>query len=357
MAEAHFRDLSNLVPGTGLLALHPSASIFVFLSLEVRTEGTAEGRELRDLRGRSRMSNYVAAALEMRGVEGAELELNMALGIGANRFPLEMLAPAEERANTTAETVTRPRSWLDRIFADTAAMRVGVGMVAVEPGVSSHPLTTAGAAFGMKEKEVAVGDTAWTVGVTEAKPKRGGVRAVFTLEDAARLPGLEDALLRDLRMALTEGVDRAIFIGADGGSNNTADITGLTTAAITEVTLTQANKIKADKVLQAFLGMVDGIHAGGLEDLRIITAVGAYTLWGGTIHNSAAENQTVAQFLTASGLSYGGRGDIEDATANGDFGAFIGRGRNIDGAACACVWSAGELIRDPYSGASKGRSR
>ena len=48
------------------------------------------------------------------------------------------------------------------------------------------------------------------------------------------------------------------------------------------------------------------------------------------------------------------RGDIETATTNGKFGAFIGRGRGITGAGVAAVWNAGELIRDPYSGAAKG---
>ena len=48
------------------------------------------------------------------------------------------------------------------------------------------------------------------------------------------------------------------------------------------------------------------------------------------------------------------RGEIETATGNGKFGAFIGRSRGIEGAAVAPVWEAGELIRDPYSGAGKG---
>ena len=56
----------------------------------------------------------------------------------------------------------------------------------------------------------------------------------------------------------------------------------------------------------------------------------------------------------ASGMSWGVRGDIDDATTNGKFGAFVGRGRGIDGAGVAPIWDSAELIRDPYTSAAKG---
>ena len=66
------------------------------------------------------------------------------------------------------------------------------------------------------------------------------------------------------------------------------------------------------------------------------------------------DNMTLAQFLRASGLSWMVRADIDTNTANGDFGAFLGRGRGIEGAGVAAVWGAGELIRDPYTEADSG---
>ena len=150
------------------------------------------------------------------------------------------------------------------------------------------------------------------------------MRLVFSTEDAARIPGLESALTRDLRMALVEGVDRAIFLGDDGANENSADITGLRTASITETTITQANKIKGPETLTAFTGMVDGIHAMGLGDLRVVAAIGAWRLWETTIINSGADNMTLAAFMRGAGLSWSSRGEIEADTANGDFGAFVG---------------------------------
>lgn len=320
-------------------------------------EGDAEDRERAELRRKVKLGGYVAAAVEQRAADGAEAEYNAALGIAGNRFPLDLLAPpVEQRAATDVDTQTMPRRWLDRLFAGTAAERVGVTMESVPAGVASFPVTTAGASAAQRAKSQAAADAAWTIEASELKPTRNAVRLLFNVEDSARIPGLESALTRDLRMALREGVDRAIFLGDAGATGDDADITGLTTAAITETTLTQANKLKGPETLEAFAAMVDGVHAMGFggDDLRIVAAIGAWRLWEQTVINSAADNMTLAAFLRKAGLTWTARGEIETATANGDFAAFVGRGRGIEGAAVAAVWEAGELIRDPYSGASKG---
>ncbi len=325
-------------------------------------EGDAEMRERAELRRKVSLGAYVSAAIEQRSAEGAAAEFNAALGISGNRFPLELLAPpeqraasAEVRATTDVDTMITPRRWLDRLFAGTAAERVGVTMESVPVGSASYPVTTAGASAAQRQRSTdSAADAAWTVGVTEMKPKRNAVRLLFSIEDGARIPGLESALTRDLRMALTEGVDRAIFLGDAGASGTDADITGLQTATITEQTITQNNKILGPGTLAAFTGLVDGIHAMSLSDLKIVAAVGAWRLWENTIINSTADNMTLAAFLRMAGLNWSARGEIETATSNGDFGAFIGRGMGINGAGVAAIWEAGELIRDPYSGAVKG---
>ena len=224
----------------------------------------AHDRELAELRAKVKLTGYVSAALEQRSAAGAEAEYNAAVGIGGNRFPLELLAPperrgAEDRASTAVDTQTVPRTWLDRLFAGTAAMAVGVSMQSVPVGASSHPVTTAGAAAAQRGKSQVAADAAWTIGVTELKPKRNAVRLLFNTEDAARIPGLESALTRDLRMALTEGIDRAIFLGDDTANPNAGDIVGLTTAAgLVDKTISQANKVKGSNVLQVFAELIDG---------------------------------------------------------------------------------------------------
>ena len=69
---------------------------------------------------------------------------------------------------------------------------------------------------------------------------------------------------------------------------------------------------------------------------------------------SSGDYKTHGQLFRQEGYSWRVRGGIETATANGDFGAFIGLGRGIAGAGVAPVWDTARLIRDPYSSASKG---
>ena len=318
-------------------------------------KATRKRRERAELRAKVTLASYVSAAIEQRAADGAAAEYNAALGIAGNRFPLELLAPVETRATTDADTMTAPRRWLDRLFADTAAERVGVTMESVPVGAASYPVTTAGASAAQRARSSdSAADAAWTIGVSELKPKRNAVRLLFSIEDAARIPGLESALTRDLSMALTEGVDRAIFLGDATATGTDSDITGLNTASITETLVTQTNKVLGPGTLAAFTGLVDGIHAMSLSDLKVVAAVGSWRLWEDTIINSVADNQTLGAFLRMAGLTWAARGEIETATDDGDIAAFVGRGMGIDGAGVAAVWEAGELIRDPYSGAAKG---
>ena len=322
---------------------------------ESRNSEDPETRELRELQTKSRVADFVVAAVEQRAVDGASREFSQAVG-AKGRFPLQLLAPAyvEKRASTDADVAANQQEWLDRLFYDTAAMHLGVTMRSAAPGVASVPVTTAGATAAQRGRSEAAADAAWTVGTTEIKPTRNAVRAVFSTEDAARIPGLEDALRRDLAAALMEGIDRAIFIGDDGANENVADIVGFQTAAVTETTITQVNKLKPSETLAMFAAMIDGQHASSTDDLNVVSSVGTNTLWMTTIANAAAENQTLAQFLMASGLSWRARGGIDTNTAAGDFGAFVGLNRGISGAAVSAIWQAADLIRDPYTGAAKG---
>ena len=314
------------------------------------------GTELRELRSKVEFGKYVAAAMTGNGVsDGAEREYNQHLGIADNYFPLALLAGKhEERAARDGDAQASQGTWLDRVFNETAAERVGISFRPVPPGVSAYPVTTAGGSPAQRGRTQAAAESTYTVDVTEMKPARRAVHGIYSIEDDMRLPGLSDAIERDMRLAMLESVDRAVFNGDAGANENVADITGMRTAGIVEVTLTQANKVKADETLKLFLALVDGNHAGTLGDLNVVTSVGANTLWYGRIHNSAADNQTIAQFMMASGLAWMARGSIDANTANGDFGAYVGLGRGIEGAGIAAVWEQGQLIRDPFTGGDSG---
>ena len=325
---------------------------------ETRTETLvdSEGGEYRELRSKVNFARYIQGALTGGGItHGPELELNQHLGIPENHFPLEMLAgPLETRAARDGDAGASQAPWLDRVFDNTAAASVGISFRPVAPGVSAYPVTTAGGGPVQRGRSEAVSESTYTVAVTEIKPARRAVHGIYSIEDNARLPGLADAIQRDMGAAMSETVDRVCFNGDLGANEGGADIVGMKTAGISEKTLTQSAKVKGDELVKAFLAYVDGQYAASLADVRIVSSVGSNQLWGGQVHAATVENQTVAQFMRANGVNWTVRGGIDTNTANGDFGAYIGLGRGIDGAGIAAVWEAAELIRDPYSGAAKG---
>ena len=234
-------------------------------------------------------------------------------------------------------------------------MYAGITFESVAPGEATFPVVTAGASGEQQDRREDTTDAAWTVGSTSLKPKRNSVRAVFSMEDDYRLPGLESALRRDLGAAVMDAVDRAVFLGDSGPSTASYDITGLSTAAgVVAETISQANKVLFPGTMDAFNEFVDGIHASGNEDLMVVAAVGAHRLWCRTIYLAAADGTTMKEALARQGITWKVRGNIETNTADGDFGAFIGRSRGIEGAGVAAVWSEGQLIRDPYSNADTG---
>ena len=197
--------------------------------------------------------------------------------------------------------------------------------------------------------------------MTEIKPTRNSVRAVYSVEDDARLPGLADAIMRDLRAAMVEKIDRTIFVGDDGASEATADIAGLTTATgVAETTLTQAQKVAPADVLGALAAFIDGKHAGSMADVRLVASVGANTLWLSTIAAVGTSLQTLAAFLRENGVEWVTRGEISTTTTASTFAGFVGLGRGISGAGIAPVWNSGQLSRglivDPYTGSAKGET-
>ena len=326
---------------------------------EVATKDTPEGKEYRELRSSVDFGRYVSAAMGGHGVSnGPELELNQHLKIADGYFPMELLAGKPETLETRAlrdgDAGTSQGTWLDRVFHGTAAESIGISFRPVSPGVAAFPVTTAGGAPQQRGRTQAAAERTYTVAVTEIKPARRAVHGIYSIEDDARLPGIASAIERNMRMAMVESVDLAVFNGDAGANEDTADIVGMQTAGITEATLTQANSKKADEVLKFFLTYVDGRYAASLADVRIVTSVGANVLWYGSVHAPTVDNQSIAQFLMASGLTWTTRGGIDAATTNGKFGAYVGLARGVDGAGIAAVWEQGQLIRDPYSGAKSG---
>ena len=183
-------------------------------AVEKRSEvvETSEEKAEVELRSKVDFGKYIGAAMTGTGVtNGAEAELNEHLGLAANQFPMDLLAPVEKRAARDGDADVMARSWVDRVFADSAAMRLGINFESVPPGITAHPVLTAGGSGEQRGRTQVAGEATYSFTVSELKPTRNAVHGVYSTEDHARVPGLSDAILRDMRAGIVEKVDRTIF--------------------------------------------------------------------------------------------------------------------------------------------------
>ena len=340
-----------------------------------RDAGDAEERERQRLRSEASVADFARAAAVGRAPAGASAEYRESLGIpetgrgGGIAIPLELLAPApadEERTETDADTVATAASWLGRIFADAQSTFAGVTRRPVGMGVATFPVQATGPTPAQRARgeAIAAGGLSWTTTSSELKPKRMAVGASFESADALRLPGLEDQLVRDLRAAMVQQSDLALFVGDSGADGTDADLPGFWGQTAFDASgsrrsdLTQAQKILAANWLSTLAGYLDGEAAAAPEDVRLTLAVGAAQVVYGTFGlASNRTEQTIAQILRAQGYQLMTRGGIEGSSADGDDGAVVSLTRGIEGSWVHAVWEAGELVRDVYSDARSGGVR
>jgi len=321
---------------------------------------TPEGVELREMRNRARVGRFVHSALTHRPLDGVEAEIRAAYGVSDGKFPLAMLAPTEARTATSIDTVVNQENmWLDRLFAESAAMYLGVQMLTVGEGVASFPVTTKGGAPAQVDKEATQAASAWTASVIEGKPKRASVVLEYALEDEARLGSaeLEGALIRDAQMSMTEKVDAVVFSGDNSPGTAAQDIAGLNTAAsVGETEIKQANLAKTS-LLGVWAALVDGIHASSVMDMKAVISPAWYTSIVQAIPLDSADTTTLAEWLMRNGVSWQVRAGIAANTDANSFLAYLSRGRGLAGAAVCPIWDAGDLIVDRVSQASSGKVR
>ena len=194
----------------------------------------------------------------------------------------------------------RKRGIVDRtrLFSDTAAMSLGIRIPSVRrPGVAAYPLTlspmrqalSSGRATSRRQRQPLSPQPLPRSAPTRATASMRSIR-LKTMRD---FPGLADSIRRDLSMAMTESIDRAIFLGDAGATPNTQPtLPDCTTAGITELELTQADKSEIRRhVLGILAALIDGKYAASMADIRMVASVGSNTLW----HDAPSPTRTATK--------------------------------------------------------------
>lgn len=204
---------------------------------------TGEGDEIRALQVRSRVAAFVAEVANGSAIAETEpeAELRAAL-LGGNiggAMPLAMLDPARVRpraangqraaVESRADAFTQLAADVDvgamqgsiqgRVFARSAAAWLGVMFGAPDMGDAVYPVLKAGATAERAERGTMVDADAATFAAEAINPGALRARVGFSIEDAARLAGMEEALTMDLNGALQEQLDNQVLNGDGTGAN------------------------------------------------------------------------------------------------------------------------------------------
>ena len=315
---------------------------------------TAEQREKRELRSRSRLHRFISAAISGRGPDGAELEFSQAEGCDG-LVPLSLFgeqrqreqrdatpAPSDANVNKTMAPI------VPAIFDRSVAPWLGVEMPTVPTGIASYPVVSTSLTGGMKAESAAAAESAGAFTVTDADPRRLTGSFRVRREDTAKLSGLEESLRQNLSQVLSNGLDDQLL----NGDNSAPNLNGIL-AQLTDPEAPAANAETFARFAAALASHIDGLYATTPGEVRAL--VGAHTLrrMAGTFATND-DSTSAYQHLMANFGGVRASKRIADPDSNIQQ-AVIRRGNPAgDRVAVAPVWSGLELIRDPYSGAGKG---
>ena len=321
---------------------------------EETTSDDGETVEIRRLESRIELRGYMGAALSGRELDGAESEYHAAIRAEPGVVPWAAIAPrVEERADaaTTGPTThgAQQDTILGRVFARAAATALGVRFVSVPTGDAVYPVLTGGASPSMVAAAGAKDAEAATFAAHSLSPVRLTGAYLFAVEDAAKTVGFEEALRADLSMAISDAIDAQVLTG-NGTAPNVNGFHNELPAASAAGSAAETFSGYA----KALAGGIDGKHADSMGEIAcvvgeetVIHAEGVFTSNG---------EESAASYLMRRCRAFRACANSPAVSSNVQEGVIYRAGGGGD--AVAPMWGAGpRLIRDEFSGASKGQVR
>ena len=332
--------------------------------------GDGESAEVRQLLGRTRLADYMTAAVGGGGIHGAARELNAALGVaeagqsGGAAIPWPMLLPdAGMRSPQAAFTTTTQtdggiieRSILQRLFGPGVADALGVIFDSVPPGRAEWPLLTAGASPAQTAEGTAAADaTAATFSTAVLTPKRLTAEYEISHEAIASIADIEMALRRDIMDAARSKMQDRLINGPTAGAH---EVEGFIAELGTATDLSSAEATAADYGKLHSLA-VDGIHASSEAEVNSVVGDETYQHAAGVY--IAGSGESGSELLSRRSMSCMASTYLPDKASMKQSAILHAGGSNGGGPmmrrdSVSAVWAGAglELVRDPYTQASTG---
>ena len=311
----------------------------------VTPTGDREQRERLEIRGKTGLADFFAAAAGGREVVGAAAEYAQACGVSTlSRLPLAIFPDGqpEVRAVTGGPAIEGPAEpAVPFVFKGSAAESLGILMPAHAPGSVQVPRVVTAPPADTLVKDASAPSTAAVITLDTQSPKRIAGSFEVRVEDLAIFPELETVLGEAIRGSLSNELDEEVFNGAATGLN------GL---------FLQSSDVSVDGSVETFAtgisrfaALVDGEHAYSLADLRSVVGPATYAKFAGLI----SDGVPLSDYLETKLGSFRVSNRMPSLASKGQKGIVT-----LNGGPSKIriyVWSALEIVRDPFSGAGAGK--
>ena len=311
-----------------------------------------ETRERVELRGKTGIGDFLAAAAVGGPVTGAAAEYAAACGVPVvGHLPMAIFAGTapsapEVRAVTTGPSVKGLlQPTVPFVFERSAAASLGISMPSVPSGQVQIPRIETAPPADTLAKDGAAPATAAAVTLVNQAPVRIAGSFEVRVEDLAVMPTLEAALSESMQGSLSNELDESTFNGAAG------ELNGLFTQA-TAVSAASAIETYSTGI-KRFAELVDGKHAYTLGDLRAVIGSKTFGLYSGLFANSGKGDVPLFDYLSRM------LGSIRVSDRVPGVSGSAQKGIVVLAASAEMpkihVWDAMQIVRDPYSGAGAGK--
>ena len=306
------------------------------------TVADGESDELRSLIGRANVGSIFEAALEHRGTDGAEAELQAHYRLAANSIPLAML---ETRAVTAAPTDvgTNQSAIIPSVFPMGCAAFLSVDMPTVAVGDAVFPVLTTNADVGVPAENAAQSETTGSFAADVLSPGRLQASFFYSREDRARFSGMDEALRSNLSDALSDALDKQILVGSEGLLTGTK-LPNHNTTAVTSY---------ANYRAELGYARVDGTFAGSVSDIRVVMGSATYGHCAGVFRSANAGDRAALEDLMSVTGGVKVSAHVPAATGAHKQECVIRLGSRRD--MVAAIWEGITLIPDEITLAANGQ--
>ena len=314
---------------------------------EAGTVIDSQSLELRQLEARSSMGDIAAGVLSNHACEGAARELQQHHHLKPNQVPLALMRSpmVEERSSGVtpgpSDSGADQRPIIAAVFPQSVAAFLGINGQSVGVGEQAVAVVSTSASPGAPAEGA---DQAHSTAAFESAslvPSRLQASLFFTVEDAARIQGLSDALRMNLSEALADELDDQILTNTSNGLFSGSNLDDHDASAVgTFVTL------KKRVVYDA----IDGKYANNAGDLRVVLGSASYAFAGGVYRGNNSDVDALESITSkVAGIRVSSH---VPAVASNKQELVVARGAAQHVA--VALWQGMDLIEDPFSLAKSG---